>query len=82
MVLRLPALRYVDDFFGAEPSETARHALGCFARVARAVSGASALAEAKLAWGNALVVLGVEVFHFAGHISVRLDADKAERWRA
>ena len=31
-ILKLPVLRFVDDYFSAESKETAQHAMKCFAR--------------------------------------------------
>ena len=51
-LLRIPLLRYVDDLFAVEPSRSAPHALGCVARVIRAVLGTDALRAHKMAVGN------------------------------
>eukprot|EP00969_Alexandrium_andersonii_P074443 3283423-Alexandrium_andersonii.AAC.1 len=51
-LLRLPALRYVDDYFGAEPGDTAGHALECFGRAVRALLGPTALSDRKMSWGH------------------------------
>ena len=59
--LRIPVLRYVDDYFSVERCETNEHAMTCFARLVRALLGQSAIAERKLECGPSLVVLGMLV---------------------
>ena len=60
-LLKLPVLRYVDDFFGAEPRESLEHAADCFARIVRAMLGAGALADDKRDHGISMTVLGIRV---------------------
>ena len=61
VVLRIPALRYVDDFFAVDHPECVDHAMTCFARMVRAVLGPNAVAPDKLAHGVPLEVLGLVV---------------------
>ena len=58
---RMPLFRYVDDYFGLDSPDTVKHAMECFARLLRALLGATAAAEGKLEWGSSLVVLGMQV---------------------
>ena len=60
-LLHIALFEYVDDYFAAERPDVAEHALGCFARVVRAVLGKAAIAEDKLMFGSTLEVLGVVV---------------------
>eukprot|EP00973_Karenia_brevis_P014605 1993953-Karenia_brevis.AAC.1 len=48
----MPVLRYVDDYFSADRPETAEHATGIFARLAKLFLGAEAIAEGKLEHGD------------------------------
>lgn len=60
-ILNLALLRYVDDFFAPERLESLEHGMWCFARLVRLLMGSSALANRKLACGNTLVVLGIQM---------------------
>ena len=61
-VLRIPILRYVDDFFAPERRGSASVAMNQFARMVRACLGQTAISEKKLESGNPLNILGVTVF--------------------
>ena len=60
-VLLLTLLRYVDDFFAIDRAACAEHAMGCFARVVRALLGPNAVADRKMSFGNPLPRLGLTV---------------------
>ena len=62
-LLRIPALRYVDDFFAAERSETMEHAMKCMQRLIRAILGDDAVSDdpSKVACGKGLCILGVDI---------------------
>ena len=60
-VLRIPSLRWVDDYYGAEPDGTVAHAKECFARLVQALLGPDAIEQSKLESGNPLAILGVHV---------------------
>ena len=60
-VLRIPSLRWVDDYYGAEPDGTVAHAKECFARLVQALLGPDAIEQSKLESGNPLTILGVHV---------------------
>ena len=66
-LLRIPLMRYVDDYFGVEPTETLEHAMMCVVRLIRALLGASSVANDKVECGPALVVLGVDVSMTQSH---------------
>ena len=61
VVLFLPALRYVDDYFSIEPAATAEHAHSCFLRLTRAILGQGALKQEKAVVRNPLPLLGLMV---------------------
>ena len=61
VLLRIPAMRYVDDFFGAERPGCVEHALSCIERVAKLMLGSDAVAADKCEWGTSLTILGVDV---------------------
>ena len=63
-LLKLPVLRYVDDYFAAERSETVHQAMSIFAKLVRLMLGESAIAERKLEMGPLLVILGILVRAF------------------
>jgi len=63
---KLPVSRYVDDYFSLDRPGAAAHAMQCFARIVRAALGSEAVADAKLAHGAQLVVLGLLLFLCAG----------------
>ena len=44
-LLHLPVFRYVDDWFGADKPGCAEHAMGCMARLVRALLGESSVAD-------------------------------------
>ena len=79
-LLHIPALRYVDDFFSAEPEQTAAHAMDCFARLVRAILGQTAIAAKKLEVGKELVVLGIKVAPVSQGIKMSLEKSKSESW--
>ena len=56
-LLRLPLLRYVDDFFAPDLPACARRSMLCFARVVRAIMECTSISDRKLDFGNPLVVL-------------------------
>ena len=60
-LLVLPALRYVDDYFGPEHPSTAEHAAKCFAELVVLLLGPGAVAPGKTDWGTTLVVLGLQL---------------------
>ena len=81
-LLRLPVLRYVDDFFSVERKGLAEHADQCFARLVRALLGPSAMQDRKMAWGPSIVILGLRVRSSASGFHVKPDDDKAKQWTA
>ena len=78
--LHLAALRWVDDYHGAEPECTVAHAKLCFARLVRALLGPSAVADRKLQHGNGIVVLGLEVHMDALVFRCWPDKAKVDKW--
>ena len=81
-LLMIPAFVYVDDFHGSERPETIDHAKSCFARVVNALLGPGAIADKKLASGNPLEVLGLQVTIDPSGISCKPSPDKLRKWSA
>jgi hypothetical protein len=81
-VLRLPLLRYVDDFFALDKKGCEVHAMECFARLVRVLLGSDAIADRKLEAGMPLVVLGLSIAATKDDVSVSVSAEKAEKWSA
>ena len=79
-LLKIPALRYVDDFFSADRPECAAHAKVLFARLIRVLLGSSALAEHKLAHGPRLDILGLSVSFDHKGIWLQPMKEKVTKW--
>ena len=60
-LLMLPVMRYVDDFFAAEPLDSLAHAADCFTRLVRAMLGTDAIQDTKRDHGPSLTILGIEI---------------------
>ena len=80
VALRLPVFRYVDDYYSIEHKESAVHALGCFARVVRAMLGKESLSPAKMATGAPLDILGITVGVTLDGIRLELTEEKRLAW--
>ena len=78
--LHIGALRWVDDYHGAEPVCTVSHAKTCFARLVRALLGPSAIADHKLQHGSGIVVLGLEIRMDAFVFRCWPDEAKVNKW--
>ena len=78
--LRIPILRYVDDFFSLDRHENVAHSLACFARVVRCLLGSSALSDEKMGFGPSLEVLGVVVSFSRDGIALWPSERKVEKW--
>ena len=48
VLLMIPILTYVDDYFAVESAQTVEHAKSCFARLVRCLLGFDALSASKL----------------------------------
>ena len=81
-LLRLPALRYVDDYFGSEAEECIECARKCFTRLVKALLGTDALAEGKVKSGNPLVILGIQVDVQPDGLVCSLPEEKRAKWLA
>ena len=79
-LLFIPLCRYVDDYFSVDREEVADHAMTCFARVVRALLGASSVAERKLEAAMPLVVLGLQVMATEDGVDVQVSEEKAVQW--
>ena len=80
VLLKLPILTYVDDYFGTESEELVEHAKSCFARVVKCLLGDDALSASKLQHGNPLDILGLE-FHITPEgIRCKPSCDKVKKW--
>ena len=78
-MLHLATLRYVDDFFGVERSETVKHAMYCLARLVRVLLGTTAIADRKLEFGASLVVLGITVAPSTNGFKMAPAVEKAQK---
>ena len=79
-VLKLPVLRYVDDYLGLDRKDCVIHGLDCFARVVRCILGSSALAEEKMGVGITMEYLGICVHPSLNGISFWPSKAKITRW--
>ena len=79
-VLKIPMLRYVDDFFAADRRESADKAMGIFARLVRCCLGQSAVAKDKLECGNPLTILGIRVTLCGEGVIFWPDDKKVVKW--
>ena len=80
-VLKIPALRWVDDYFGVEHVKgTTEHVKDCFARIVRAMLGPDAIETAKLEHGNPLTILGTDVKIEADDITLWPTDNKISQW--
>ena len=77
---KLPVSRYVDDYFAPDRPGAADHAMRCFARIVRAALGSDAVADAKLAHGAQLVVLGLLFSFCAQGVHCEPACDKRIKW--
>ncbi|CAK0826970.1 unnamed protein product [Prorocentrum cordatum] len=77
---KLPVSRYVDDYFAPDRPGAADHAMRCFARIVRAALGSDAVADAKLARGAQLVVLGLLISFCAQGVRCEPACDKRLKW--
>lgn len=79
-VLRLPVLRYVDDFFTIDRELSTPRAKLIFARLVRCLLGETAISERKLEHGNPLTILGIEAFLQHDGATFRPNEEKAVKW--
>ena len=79
--LRIPSLRWVDDYFHVEPLGTLEHTKACFARLIRALLGEQAIEPKKLEHGNPLTILGVDVCIGSKEITVWPTKSKVQLWQ-
>ena len=61
VLLRIAALRYVDDYFGPDHPEVVEQAAVQLAELIQLMLGPGAVAPDKVAWGSPLVILGLEI---------------------
>ena len=61
VLLRIAALRYVDDYFGPDHPEVVEQAVEQLAELIQLMLGPGAVALDKIAWGSPLVILGLEI---------------------
>jgi len=78
--LRIPVLRYVDDYFGPERPDCLDHAMKCFARLVRTLLGPDAIADRKLECGASLCILGVDICMSDRGFQCRPAAQKIPGW--
>lgn len=79
-VLKIPMLRYVDDFLGLDRFECVDHGLDCFARVVRCILGVSALSFHKMGVNITMEFLGICVSPSLNGISFWPSRVKVLRW--
>ncbi|CAK0791693.1 unnamed protein product, partial [Prorocentrum cordatum] len=77
---QLPVGRYVDVYFAPDRPGAADHAMRCFARIVRVALGSDAVADAKLAHGAQLVVLGLLFSFCAQGVHCEPACDKRLKW--
>ena len=82
ILLMLPILRYVDDYFGPDRLETVEHGLQCFVRLVRLLLGPDAVANDKTAFGAQLDILGVDLGMSVRGFTFKPAAEKCALWRA
>ena len=79
-ILKIPMLRYVDDFFSADRLVSADKAMDVFARLVRCCLGQTAVAKDKLECDNPLTILGIRVTLNAEGVTFFPDEKKVEKW--
>ena len=79
-LLKLPVLRYVDDYFCVDFPQCTKHAMNSFARLVRILLGPDAVAPHKLVCGMPLEILGLGVAIDSSGISYWPSRDKVEKW--
>jgi hypothetical protein len=80
VLLRVPAGKYVDDFFCIEQAHHIDQVLASVAAVFRAIMGEDSLSVRKLLSGNPLTVLGFDVMLGHGFARFSLNEEKRVRW--
>jgi hypothetical protein len=78
--LKLPVLRYVDDYFSCDREENVKHALGCFASLCRILMGDDALKDKKMESGNPIGILGLRVTADETSVHVWPEPKKVTNW--
>jgi hypothetical protein len=78
--LKLPVLRYVDDYFACEREELAEHAMQSFAELCRLLMGKDVIADRKLQCANPIGVLGLQVQADEKQVHVWPDPVKVAKW--
>ena len=81
-ILKIPSLRWVDDFFGVEPAGTTEHCKLCFARCVRAMLGEGAIEPQKLQHGKTLTILGIDVRLGKKTVKMWPTKQKVQQWTA
>lgn len=79
-LLKLPIMRYVDDYFGADHNACAEQALDAFARLVRACLGDTAIKKSKLGVGMPLTILGVTIDVTPFGVRMTPDEAKCQAW--
>ena len=79
-LLKLPVLRYVDDYFSVDFTECSEHAMYCFARLVRILLGPTSVAPTKLSFGMPLEILGLGIAVDVDGISCWPSPDKVAKW--
>ena len=81
-LVRIPAGRYVDDYFAPDAPGSVAHGMAVFARLVRAILGPGSIASNKLEWGRMLVLLGISFAFSAQGIHCCPSEDKIYKWTA
>ena len=79
-LLKIPILRYVDDYFTAERPAVAQHGMRCFMKMCRLLMGEDFMKEEKCLTGNPITILGLSVTASSDKITVWLDEAKRSKW--
>ena len=81
-VLKIPVLRYVDDYLGLDRKDCIIHGMDCFVRIVRCILGTSAMSEEKIGAGITMEFLGICVNPTIEGISFWPSRAKVLRWLA
>ena len=79
-LLKIPTLRYVDDFFGPCAPATKEHTMASLARLVRLLLGPGAVSDKKLECGDELEILGLHVSFSLSGINLFPAPKKVRKW--
>ena len=79
-ILKIPMLRYVDDYFAVDKDGCAEHGLDCFVRLVRCLLGDGAIAKEKISHGVPLTILGLDIMPSMDGFACWPRPEKVEKW--